>query len=239
MVQSFAVQVSGSKSISVRYRAVVCNAGATKSDATDLRLHYDLPAAPTATAPGDATLSLPALQPGYCYKAETVRANVPNGLYTSWAVVDANNKVQESNEGNNLGGPTVYPVWHKVPANTCDDACAFAVKCGAFPKASAPQCKTWCQGQTIKNRDCLIKATSQGDCPAFKACNAPPPPPPPPPPAVCSDLCTHVSSKCNKAGLYWTCFYACQALTPAKLQCAQQAKVTGQCAALLACLSLS
>ena len=239
VVKQLQVDVKGSTKITVRYRLTLCNLGTGAAGATDAHVYFDAQAAPKPVTKGDASVLVPALGSGLCVTREVLRNDPPNGLYTSWARVDVMGAVAEANEGNNAAGPAIYPIWHKVPAKTCDDGCAFAITCKVFPTSSKPQCKTWCQGLTIPKRDCLLKAAGQADCAAFKKCNAPPPPPPPPPPAVCSDLCTYISSSCKKTGFYWTCYYACQAQTPTTLKCAQEAKLKKQCAQALKCMSLS
>ena len=238
VVQKLKAESKGSTKITVRYRLTICNKGTGGAAATDANVYYNLLSAPKPATTGDGSTTVPALQPGLCVTRDIMRSDPPNGLYTSWARVDVKAAVAESDETNNVAGPEIFPIWHKVPAKTCDDVCAFAISCKVFPAASAAQCKTWCKGQTIPRRGCLLKAASQADCPALQKCNAPPPPPPPPPPAVCSDLCTYISSKCKTSSFYWTCYYACQALTSTTLKCAQEAKLKGQCTKALSCMSL-
>ena len=237
VIQQLQATSKGSTTITLRYRITICNKGTGAAAATDVHVYYDRQSPPKQVA-GDKSVAVPAIQPGLCISRDVLRNDPPNGLYTSWARVDVKGIVAESDETNNVGGPEIFPIWHKVPAKTCDDGCAFAISCKVFPATSAAQCKTWCKGLTIPKRDCLLKAASQADCPAFLKCKAPPPPPPPPPPAVCSDLCTYISSSCKKTSFYWTCYYACQALTATTLKCAQQAKLKKQCSVALACMSL-
>ena len=172
----------GQTKITVFYRISVCNKGSGAAAATDVHLYYDRQTPPKAADSGDNSTTVPALKAGLCVTRELTRADTPNGLYTTWVRVDVKGVVAESDEDNNVGGPLIYPVWHKVPAKTCDDVCAFTITCSAFPSANATQCKTWCKGITIPKRDCLLKAASKNNCYAIKACNPPPPPPPPPPP---------------------------------------------------------
>ncbi len=109
VLTSLKATVSGTIA-SVTYQMQICNQGSAASPATEAHVFYHLSGAPPAGQKGDATTTVPALQPGACTNRSVVRNGVPAGSYSSWARVDPLNTVPESNETNNTFGPVLVTV---------------------------------------------------------------------------------------------------------------------------------
>ncbi|MBI5478540.1 MAG: hypothetical protein HY906_06795 [Deltaproteobacteria bacterium] len=102
VVSSFTAQVAGS---TVTYRVSVCNQGNVASGGFYVDVYYDEIQAPPPWQFGDDFQPVAGLQPLQCRDLTFTRSATPNGTYQSWAQVDADNFVTESNEGNNVAGP--------------------------------------------------------------------------------------------------------------------------------------
>jgi len=100
-LKSFSAYVTPNTSY-VYYYFTVCNLGQTYSSPTSLTVHINASSPPTG--PGDLSLSLIGLAPGDCLP-ETATTQLPKGSYSSWAIVDPENKEKEIDESNNTSGP--------------------------------------------------------------------------------------------------------------------------------------
>ncbi|MFZ5785131.1 MAG: CARDB domain-containing protein [Acidobacteriota bacterium] len=107
-IKSFSSQVIGQTT--VRYQLQVCNGGTGASGATTVHAYYNRGTAPTAGLSGDQLAAVPNLAPGACSTQNLYRYGTPPGSYTSWAQVDPQNGVQETNETNNVAGPLTVTV---------------------------------------------------------------------------------------------------------------------------------
>ena len=240
LIEQFYAKVSGD---SVYYTATVCNYGGANSGAFQVTLHYNRNTAPDASTSGDAsTWQVSSLKAGACTTWNWTRTSTPVGMYFSWAYADTGDKVIESNETNNAGGPQLVTVQDPVPPpppmDSCATVCAFAIyTCSIYTSNESAQCDTWCDGLTTTAMQCVEGATKNNDCNAFKTCNTPPLPPPPPPPGTCADVCTYLTGDCNyPANQYWPCIGACETLAADKLTCVQTAITQKQCTQVLYCM---
>lgn len=93
----------------VSYRARVCNRGGAVSSATLLGLYVNRSSAPGPFTPADRVVSVPALASGGCTTLVTT-TNLPPGSYRSWVFVDRFDRINESNENNNVGGPAQFTI---------------------------------------------------------------------------------------------------------------------------------
>jgi hypothetical protein len=107
-IKSFTSQVMGAST--VRYAVQVCNVGTGTAGASQVHVYYNRGAAPAAGENGDQLAYSPTLAPGACTTQYIYRYGTPSGSYTSWAQVDANGWVAETNEGNNVAGPITVVV---------------------------------------------------------------------------------------------------------------------------------
>jgi subtilase family serine protease len=105
VIKSMEASVLGSTSISVRYKLEICNNGTDAAGGAQVHVYYDRTSAPPQGLPGDQFTTVPGLQPGGCSTRYVYRSGTPQGSYTSWAQVDPQNQVQETNETNNTAGP--------------------------------------------------------------------------------------------------------------------------------------
>ena len=100
-LKSFSSYVTPNTSY-VYYYFMVCNLGQTYSSPTSLTVHINASSPPSG--PGDLSISLIGLGPGDCLP-ETMTTQLPKGSYSSWAIVDPENKETETDESNNTSGP--------------------------------------------------------------------------------------------------------------------------------------
>jgi subtilase family serine protease len=226
-------KVSGT---TISFTTKVCNNGSVSAQSFRVDLYYNRTTAPKVGNLGDVYDLVPALAAGGCVTLTRSAVNLTPGLYTSWAQVDTSNTVSESNELNNVAGPRINVVGGGTIVD-CNAICALAISCSLYFNASQlQQCLSWCANLPTASRQCASAALPS--CTALKACNLPAPPPPPPPDGVCPDLCSYLISPCNllPSAQYWTCVGACENLTPAKIQCAQDAKAKAQCMGIVSCM---
>ena len=103
VIQSFSASVSGS---TVTYKVQVCNNGKGKANAFYLDVYYNRQTAPGPKNYGNKYAQIKnGLDPGKCSTNTFQRQNTPTGSYASWASVDTDGYVKESNENNNVKGP--------------------------------------------------------------------------------------------------------------------------------------
>jgi subtilase family serine protease len=102
MISSFSANVAGS---TVTYQVTVCNQGSAAAPATIVDVYYDRSGAPGLYQYGDQFVNVLALSAGSCATLTLSRPSTPAGTYRSWAQVDANGAIAESNEGNDVAGP--------------------------------------------------------------------------------------------------------------------------------------
>jgi subtilase family serine protease len=229
------VVMSAAGTEDIQYAMVVCNNGQTAASSFRVDIYYDRTTPPPSGLPGDDYQTVASLGAGACTTVTRTYNSPPAGTYLSWARVDTLDAVTESNENNNVAGPTTVTVG--TPSN-CAAICAFAIACGLLQPNQLSQCLTWCNGLTTAALQCVTAAMQNGSCSDLKNCNIPPPPPPPPPPGVCPDICNYLINTCNllPSSQYWTCVGACENLTPDKIQCAQDAMAKGQCMQVVYCI---
>jgi subtilase family serine protease len=91
------------------YYITICNKGTGASINTLLDLYYNRSSAPPTSLPGNKATTVFTLQPGAC-TTRSIYAVINPGTYKSWARVDRNNVVKESNENNNVFGPKTVVV---------------------------------------------------------------------------------------------------------------------------------
>ncbi|MCK5805681.1 MAG: hypothetical protein KAI66_22805, partial [Lentisphaeria bacterium] len=107
-IKSLTAQVySGS---SVRYQIQVCNKGTGTAGTTTVDVYFNRPNPPPLGVHGDQVTLVPQLGPGACSTRTIFRSGTPAGTYVSWAQVDVSNIVKETDEANNIGGPTKVSV---------------------------------------------------------------------------------------------------------------------------------
>ncbi len=82
----------------------VCNQGSAPALPSALHFYFNRSKAPLVKEPGDRVLKLAGLAAGACVEQASVES-VAGGSYASFAQIDAENGVLESNEANNVAGP--------------------------------------------------------------------------------------------------------------------------------------
>ncbi len=112
-IKSFTAAVKGS---TVSYKVQVCNTGKAKANAFYLDLYYNRQVAPGAKNYGNKYVQIKGgLAAGACTVHTFTRHNTPKGTYASWAQVDTDGYVKESNEKNNVKGPVKVSVGGTPP----------------------------------------------------------------------------------------------------------------------------
>jgi subtilase family serine protease len=101
-VSKFTAAVNGS---TVTYTIEVCNLGGAASTQYFVDVYYNRPTAPGLQQFGEQFNQFPALGAKACRSNTFTRNNTAAGTYSSWAQVDADGQVSESNESNNVRGP--------------------------------------------------------------------------------------------------------------------------------------
>ena len=94
---------SGNPNFTV-YQATICNFGQGPAGATRVGIYYNRPTPPPPGATVNRSIFVSALVAGACTTRSTSVSLQP-GTYTSWAFVDYQSTIAESNEGNNVKGP--------------------------------------------------------------------------------------------------------------------------------------
>ncbi|MCA9672669.1 MAG: hypothetical protein KC503_44045 [Myxococcales bacterium] len=112
VITQLRASVAGS---TVRYDMTLCNVGASPATNFFVDLYYNRPAQPRTNDFGDDFRRFNALGPGSCVQVPFTRNNTPAGSYTSWAQVDADGNVPESNESNNIPPPVFVTVGGPPP----------------------------------------------------------------------------------------------------------------------------
>lgn len=102
------------------YQATVCNAGNATSVPTTLQFYRDRQGQPSLGERGDAQHELPALAPNACKQVEGQLTNLVAGRYRSYAQADAENRVFELHEINNIAGPAFAQVTGDDPPKLPD-----------------------------------------------------------------------------------------------------------------------
>ncbi len=97
----------------ISYVGKVCNEGTGDSAAANVHFYRNLSAAPKVGQKGDKVAKVPALKPKGCYSVKAADSGVAGGTYNSWAQVDAENAVAETDETNNTSGPVRVTVTTK------------------------------------------------------------------------------------------------------------------------------
>lgn len=88
----------------VSYSVKVCNAGTVTAGPFALHLYYHQTSPPKLNQPGDQSENVEGLKAGDCVNLSFQRTGAPSGDAASWVYADAKDEVQESDEGNNIGG---------------------------------------------------------------------------------------------------------------------------------------
>jgi subtilase family serine protease len=101
-ITDFTASVSGD---SVTYTIKTCNVGQASATTFYVDIYYDRATAPGPNVFGDQSHSYSSLAPGACVTTALSRTKTPAGTYSSWAQVDADGIVAESDETNNVEGP--------------------------------------------------------------------------------------------------------------------------------------
>lgn len=150
------------------YSMEVCNNGTSASPASTVRLYFDRATAPPLNVPGDQDHAVGALAVGSCQTISAL-ATLQSGTFSSWAQVDPDNSIAESNETNNVSGPLAVIVG--TPADACDQACKELVSpCSMLPASQEASCISNCQASTQTKIDCAWQATLLGQCSAIVQC---------------------------------------------------------------------
>ena len=108
-LQISTVNVSQTSYSYTRFDVTVCNKGSVSSSYANLELYLNRASKPTASTPGNLTSYVNTLAPGACY-SRTFNMVLSPGKYTSWFYIDRTDAVDESDETNNVYGPTVHTV---------------------------------------------------------------------------------------------------------------------------------
>lgn len=150
------------------YSMEVCNNGTVASPASTVRLYYDRATAPPLNVPGDQDHAVSALGAGTCVTISAL-ATLQTGTFSSWAQIDPDGKINESDETNNVSGPLTVIVG--TPADACDQACKELVSpCNLLPASQEASCIVNCQASTQTKIDCAWQATLLGQCSAIVQC---------------------------------------------------------------------
>ena len=107
VVANMSPQVNSSAGV-VTYTISVCNNGQAVSSSTVIDIYVNRTSAPTTAYPGDVSLKFGSLAAGTCVATKASAKLTSSGTYRSWARVDRQNYVAESNENNNLFGPVIF-----------------------------------------------------------------------------------------------------------------------------------
>lgn len=91
------------------YEIEVTNTGGADSGSFYLDLFYDSIYEPVMGDYGDAYVSVPSLAPGASYTWDPDVEQGPEIVWDSWLLVDTDDAVQESDEGNNVGYLELWP----------------------------------------------------------------------------------------------------------------------------------
>ena len=103
VIKSFTAAVSKT---TVTYKVQYCNQGKANAGAFYLDLYYNRSSAPGPKAYGNKYVQIKGgLAAGKCDTHTFTRHNTPAGTYASWAQLDTDGYVKESNEKNNVKGP--------------------------------------------------------------------------------------------------------------------------------------
>ena len=89
----------------VTLTAMVRNAGNSPANAFEVDLYKNLSSSPGVN-PGDITCNIATLDPGNTATCSGTVSYDATGYYNTWAQVDTQNSVSETNESNNVAGPT-------------------------------------------------------------------------------------------------------------------------------------
>jgi hypothetical protein len=151
----------------VTYQMGVCNRGNLPSGPTTIGLFYDQEAPPGRGSMPDVTIDLPVLQRGRCI-TRVVSTRLAAGTYESWAVVDPDDRIRETNETNNSAGP------REVAVST-DDGCAtictrFHSPCGLIRPDEQPVCQLLCAQESELAIDCALRAAEGQRCIGIIGC---------------------------------------------------------------------
>ena len=93
----------------VTYGVTVCNKGAAAANNVLLRLYVNSNTKPGASTPYSKQYNLGSFAVGTCKNAGS-NISLKPGAYASWALVDPQNSIKESNENNNAYGPVKFTV---------------------------------------------------------------------------------------------------------------------------------
>jgi len=99
----------------VTYGITTCNTGLGASGPFIVDLYWNRSTPPTINQHGNQYASIGGLAAGGCTTTTLTRSNTPTGGYVSWAQVDADNKVAETSEINNVAGPLKVTVTTTPP----------------------------------------------------------------------------------------------------------------------------
>jgi subtilase family serine protease len=231
-ISSFTGTTSGS---SVVYTAQVCNKGTGMATPFRVDIYYNQSSAPTAGTSGNTYAYVPYLTGGSCTTVTRTRQNVATGSYSSWAQVDTQSWVSESDETNNVYGPITVTMGS---LQGCAQLCIFSIGCGLFTLGELPTCLSWCQGLSSTDRACADSARKAASCSALKACSLPAPPAPPPTILQCASSCSWLTNTCKiiPSGQYLTCVTGCVGLSASQYSCLSTAQKNSQCLQGLICM---
>jgi hypothetical protein len=109
-IKSFTATKAGAAGTAIVYSLQVCNVGSGTAGPTQVAVYWNRAAAPKQGDLGDQVAILPTLGAGACTTPSLVRNATPPGTYASWSQVDPANLVAETDETNNLAGPTTITI---------------------------------------------------------------------------------------------------------------------------------
>jgi MYXO-CTERM domain-containing protein len=126
--ENFTARVVGTD---VSYLVTVRNNGGGDLDAPfDVHVFQDRRTQPTLADIGDLRVEIPRLAAGSAATVELNWQGAPDGEYFSWLVVDAGNRIAETNEADNISGPRIVVVCRDCDACPDDTYLSSACVCG-------------------------------------------------------------------------------------------------------------
>jgi hypothetical protein len=168
------LQQTSSGGTTLHYMLEICNAGQVGASQFRVDIYFDRSTPPPLYQHGDIFQMVSYLGPNDCTSQTGNLSNPPPGTYTSWAQVDTDNAVLESNENNNIAGPKTIvvpstppppPPPPLPPPDSCDDICNYLVdECGMLPANQRDFCISTCQNQTPDVISCALAAMQNNQC---------------------------------------------------------------------------
>ena len=149
------------------YRATVCNYGKANVSYAYLDIYYNRSYAPSTYVKGDTSIYVSSLGVNQCRQV-TRGVTLQSGTYTSWARVDRQNYVKESNENNNVRGPYKFTVG-STP-NQCPIVCGTLTTTCGLPSSQYAMCISYCNSMSQAKKDCAYKNALAKNCNGIMGC---------------------------------------------------------------------